>query len=201
LLRDLGAFARPLKLNLEPTQLASFLTVFLAGEQRQLASKSIRVDLDLTGALPLVLVDRLKFKQVLRNLCKNAVEAMPHGGTLTVRASESAEAIWLEIEDTGTGIPSGLNVFELFTTTKAEGTGLGLAVVLKIVAAHGGRITYKSEERKGTTFCVSLPKTLVVQEQRCDSPRRSKTTSLTDAQAKILSGTESFITRRPAANA
>ena len=62
-----------------------------------------------------------------------------------------------EVADTGTGIPEGLNVFQLFKTTKDEGTGLGLPIVEQIVSEHHGSVDYVTELGKGTTFMVSLP--------------------------------------------
>jgi signal transduction histidine kinase len=91
------------------------------------------------------------------NLCKNALEAMPDGGTLTVRLHNTGEQITLEVADTGIGVPEEVNIFEPFVTTKPEGTGLGLPIVRQIVAAHGGTLTYTSEPEKGTTFIVRLP--------------------------------------------
>jgi two-component system sensor kinase FixL len=75
-----------------------------------------------------VLDDAEKLKQVVLNLCKNAVEAMPEGGRLTVCARCEAKQVCVEVADTGVGIPPGVNIFEPFVTTKAEGTGLGLSI-------------------------------------------------------------------------
>ncbi|HEV8712157.1 MAG TPA: ATP-binding protein [Candidatus Binatia bacterium] len=102
------------------------------------------------------MADRDKLKQVLLNLCKNAFEAMPEGGTLTVRLHNTGKHITLKVADTGMGIPAGVDIFEPFVTTKLEGTGLGLPIVRQIVAAHGGTLTYTSEPGKGTTFTVTL---------------------------------------------
>lgn len=101
--------------------------------------------------------DRDRLKQVLINLCKNAVESMPHGGLLTVRGKKTDTHIRLEIGDTGTGIPETISIFQPFTTTKPDGTGLGLAIVRQIIDAHGGTIFYTSEPGKGTSFYFSLP--------------------------------------------
>ena len=115
------------------------------------------VEQNLPTDLPLVMADRDKLKQVLLNLCKNAFEAMPEGGTLTVRLHNFGEHITLEVADTGMGIPAGVDIFEPFVTTKSEGTGLGLPIVRQIVVAHSGTLTYTSEPSKGTTFTVTLP--------------------------------------------
>ena len=96
-------------------------------------------------------------KQVILNLCKNAMEAMPDGGTLTCKVYQLEERINLEISDSGVGVSDGLDVFQLFKTTKPYGTGLGLPIVEQIVRDHNGTIYYVTEKGKGTTFTVSLP--------------------------------------------
>jgi signal transduction histidine kinase len=91
------------------------------------------------------------------NLFKNAIEAMPRGGTLNLHAYRDTDALVLEVTDTGTGIPKGMNVFDLFVTSKPMGTGLGLPIVQDIINAHHGTISYRSESDKGTTFKLTLP--------------------------------------------
>ena len=101
--------------------------------------------------------DPAKLEQVLLNLCKNAVEAMPAGGILTLTGERRGEDIVLEVRDTGSGVPEGIDMFELFATTKPNGAGLGLYIVRQIVGAHSGTVSYVSEPGKGTTFQVHLP--------------------------------------------
>jgi hypothetical protein len=93
---------------------------------------------------------------VILNLCKSAIEAMPDGGILTLRTHQEKDTAVLEISDTGVGIPPGLDVFQLFKTTKPNGSGLGLPVVRQIVAAHRGSVEYTSAPDQGTTFRVCL---------------------------------------------
>jgi signal transduction histidine kinase len=107
--------------------------------------RGVRVEQNLPPDLPAVMADGNRLKQALLNLCKNALEAMPDGGTLAVRASNSRERVTVEVTDTGRGIPAGVNIFEPFVTTKPEGTGLGLPIVRQIVAAHGGVLTHARE--------------------------------------------------------
>ena len=113
--------------------------------------------------LPLVELDVPQCKQVFLNLVTNALDAMPHGGTLTVTVTPATQddAIRIEFADTGTGIPEAnlARIFEPFFTTKpaVKGTGLGLSVSLGIVQAHGGTIEVASEPGKGSRFTVVLP--------------------------------------------
>jgi signal transduction histidine kinase len=96
----------------------------------------------------LIRVDKERIKQVILNRCKNAAEAMPGGGVLTCKAYQLNDQVILEISDTGIGIPDGIDVFQLFKTTKADGTGLGLPIVQQIISEHRGTIEYVSEAEK-----------------------------------------------------
>jgi two-component system sensor kinase FixL len=116
-----------------------------------------RVELceELEPGLPPVVGDRDKLRQVFINLCKNAIEAMPEGGKLTVRAKQTEGLVIVEISDTGTGIPANIDPFEPFHTTKPRGSGLGLPIVRQIVWDHGGEVKFSSEPGC-TTFVVEL---------------------------------------------
>jgi signal transduction histidine kinase len=108
--------------------------------------------------LPTVVASRDKLKQVLINLCKNALEAMPDGGELHVEASHLEEAVVIRITDTGVGIRPDTDVFVPFESTKPQGTGLGLPIARQIVVAHGGHLDYESVPGEGTTFTLMLPR-------------------------------------------
>jgi nitrogen fixation/metabolism regulation signal transduction histidine kinase len=114
---------------------------------------------EVAPGLPVLRADRDQLLQVLHNLVKNALEAMPEGGTLTLRAARDGDGVSFEIGDTGTGIPPELlpRIFEPWVTTKPGGTGLGLAIAARIVEEHGGRIAVASRPGAGTTFTVRLP--------------------------------------------
>lgn len=157
LLEEFTSFARREKYDFRAISLADLCAEIFPLERHYPGNPLVRVERDIPRDMPLVRVDRDRLKQALLNLCRNAAEAMPHGGTLTFRARSSGEALLIEISDTGRGIPEGVNVYEPFNTTKPAGAGLGLMVVRKIVAAHGGAITHESEPGKGTTFRVVLP--------------------------------------------
>jgi len=96
-------------------------------------------------------------KQAVLNLCKNATEAMSQGGCLLVKLSRSEGMVVLEISDTGIGISHDVDIFDLFKTTKPNGSGLGLPVAKQIVSAHNGTINYTTKTGHGTTFKVCLP--------------------------------------------
>ncbi len=100
-----------------------------------------------------------EIKQVFLNLTKNALDAMDKGGILSINARRDATTYTLSVSDTGTGITkSNLErIFDPFFTTKSSGSGLGLAVSIKIVEAHHGKITVESEPNEGTTFHVTFP--------------------------------------------
>ena len=105
-------------------------------------------------------VDPSALRQALWNLCLNAVQAMPAGGTLTVGVTDSLAAIEVEVTDTGAGIADGhlTHIFEPFFSTKPEGSGLGLALVHRVVRDHGGDIDVRSDPGVGTAFVLTIPK-------------------------------------------
>ena len=157
LLIDYRSFARPLKLNLKPTSLKAIIEEVLRPMQNLYREGRISVKFDFEPNLPAVPADREKIKQLILNLCKNAIEAMPEGGTLTCKGYRSNGNVVIEITDSGTGIPEELDPFQLFKTTKPYGTGLGLAIVEQIVSEHHGTISYVSQAGQGTSFITTLP--------------------------------------------
>jgi signal transduction histidine kinase len=157
LVRELRTLARPRSLDLQPTDVAAVATEVLRREAPYYAERNIRVEQTFAADLPPVMANSDELTQVLLNLCKNAVEAMPKGGALTVRGLLSGTHVCLEVSDTGEGVPEGVHIFEPFVTTKKKGTGLGLAIVQQIVAAHEGTLTYTSAPGQGTTFTLQFP--------------------------------------------
>lgn len=157
LVRELRTLARPRSLDLQPIDIAAVAAEVLRREAPYYAEHNIRAEHMFGENLLLVTANNDEITQVLLNLCKNAAEAMPAGGTLKVCGFQSGTHICLEISDTGEGVPAGVNIFEPFVTTKTRGTGLGLAIVQQIIAAHEGTITYTSTPGQGTTFMLTLP--------------------------------------------
>ncbi len=111
------------------------------------------------GDLPPARVDREQLSRVFDNLILNAVQAMPEGGKLHISTGQVGDLIEVKVKDTGLGIPEKelKKLFHPFYTTKAQGTGLGLANAKRVMETHGGTITVESEAGKGTTVTVRLP--------------------------------------------
>jgi nitrogen fixation/metabolism regulation signal transduction histidine kinase len=114
---------------------------------------------DIEPGLPLVLADRDQIVQVLLNLVRNALDAMPSGGTLRLAVCRRAGAVAFAVSDTGPGIEAGDldRVFEPYFTTKEGGTGLGLAIAQRITEEHGGALEADSAPGRGATFTLALP--------------------------------------------
>lgn len=136
---------------------------FMRGE---IEEQGIAIETDLDRGMTPVLFDRGQLRQALTNLLRNACEAMPTGGRITVRTFRSADNAVLEVEDTGPGIPSDVadQIFDSFYTTKSGGTGLGLAMVRQICLAHGGEVRYSKKEVPGSSFDIWLPLTPLKEE-------------------------------------
>jgi len=156
---EFGAFARLPQLRPQPTPLQTVVQDVLALYQARAASVDVRCDLD--PALPPVPADPDLLARALGNLVVNALEAMPDGGTLTVRTRghASGDAV-IEVEDTGPGLSEDQKsrLFTPYFTTKAGGTGLGLAITQGIVSDHGGRIEIRAAVPHGTVFSLILPR-------------------------------------------
>jgi signal transduction histidine kinase len=118
--------------------------------------------------VPPVPVDARLLRQAFLNLTVNAIQAMPDGGDLTVSIQRQGDSAVVEIRDTGTGIPERAHarLFQPFFTTKATGTGLGLALVKRIVDDHAGSIEARSGKPHGTVFAIRLPLARVVAGSR-----------------------------------
>jgi signal transduction histidine kinase len=156
LLNEFRSASVPRSLNLKSSDLREVVEEALAIQMIVYRNAGVNVRFQFENGLPALDLDASKIKQVILNLCNNALDAMPKGGDLNIRCYSLGATVILEIADTGTGIQQGLDPFALFKTTKADGTGLGLPIVEQIVLAHNGTIEYTSEPGRGTTFKIIL---------------------------------------------
>lgn len=158
IISDFLSFARPADIRPYKLSLKKAIEDCLNSSiSRECSLPSIKVSLDLEG-LPIIYGDEILLKQAFSNIIKNAVEAMPQGGELTVSYRTNTDSVEIMISDTGHGIPDDIKekVFLPFYTTKEKGTGLGLAIAQKIIISHRGDIAI-TDSKKGTTFIVRLP--------------------------------------------
>jgi two-component system, NtrC family, sensor kinase len=147
---------RPLREPQDLDELLGGLLDFLAPE---LAAGGVAVQRDLSGRLTPIRGDEGQLRGAFLNLLRNAREAMPGGGSVTVQTRPIEGGVEARICDTGGGIPPGdlIRIFEPFYSTKERGTGLGLAFTQQVVEEHGGTIQCESALGRGTTFTLRLP--------------------------------------------
>jgi signal transduction histidine kinase len=156
LVDDFIAFAQPRPLVPRPTDLASLCRTIATLLTAEAARAGVQVHLELSDGTPPLLADPDRLQHVLLNLARNALEAMPAGGSLTLRVRPGQGTVDIEVADTGPGFPESAPVFDAFFTTKSNGTGLGLSIVHRIVTDHGGTVRARSKPGD-TCFTVSLP--------------------------------------------
>jgi two-component system NtrC family sensor kinase len=152
-------FYRPDRGTMAPCDIHQLLEETLAMARLNIRHQLIRIIFTPAPDLPQVVGNGDQIRQVFLNLILNAIEAMPEGGTLTVRTIAGPTVALIEIQDTGIGIPADIRpqLFEPFFTNKPNGTGLGLSISAHIVTQHGGQIEVESAEGQGSTFRVVLP--------------------------------------------
>ena len=158
IIKNFLEYARPAPLSITIFDVAAAAEEVLLLLEHRASPGSLKVIREFPPAL-LWPVDGQQFRQILWNLCLNAVEAMPEGGELRVAAAVRGGTLEITVTDTGEGIAAGdvSHVFEPFFSTKSEGTGLGLALVHRVVQEHGGEIDVRSSPGLGTTFTLTLP--------------------------------------------
>lgn len=157
-------YARPPKINPEPTDLNALIEAVV--ELFKSAHHDIQFELDLSDDVPEISIDAARFRQVINNLVKNAIEASNQTERRACKVSTKCERInnldehlEIRIEDSGTGIPDDLfeNIFEPYVTNKTRGTGLGLAIAKKIVEEHHGEISLANLPSGGAAAIIRLP--------------------------------------------
>jgi signal transduction histidine kinase len=165
LLQLAAADAGKLEVHATEVDLADLLPGAVSTVRWMLGKKQLSVELELEPALPAVVADRGKLKQVVLNLLSNAVKFTPDGGSVCLRASRRDASVCIEVVDTGIGIPAAEieRVFDEFhqvdgsSARELGGAGLGLALVRRLLEVMGGTITVASVPGSGSTFAVTLP--------------------------------------------
>jgi signal transduction histidine kinase len=162
LVAKLLQFSRRSSQQVSTLDVCEEITKTLELMQYHLRNHRISVGQDFASEVPMIQVDRQQLRQLFLNLFTNASDAMPQGGTLTIRVGVAEQQVVIEVADTGVGIaPEDLpQVMEPFFTTKPEGqgTGLGLAICRRIVQEHSGTLDIASDgPGKGTTVRITLP--------------------------------------------
>jgi len=155
---DYLQFARLPKLHREQVSLNELLAQGLSFLQSLFDATGVELRTDYDPALPLLQADESQLWQAMLNLIRNAIEAMPQGGTLTVRTAATANRVTVTIRDTGKGMTDAeqAQLFRPFFSTKVGGTGLGLPLTQQIITEHNGVIRCESTPDQGTTFHIEL---------------------------------------------
>jgi hypothetical protein len=159
IVREVLDYSRPAVPRIGRVDLAQLATEALDLLRWEVDDAGVVGRVDAESGLAPAAADRNQMFQALVNVMRNAVHAMPHGGTLTLRVREVPGGIELAVEDTGIGIPADVRgrIFEPFFTTKATGSGLGLTIASQIIADHRGEIHVDSQVGSGTTVYLRLP--------------------------------------------
>jgi len=165
LVKELVDFSNPKKYQLEQKRMSDLIKRVIRLVENDLTKHGITFSQEFEDDLPSVLVNENEIVEMLLNLIINAIEAMPHGGRLSIKAfskldqNQQKPFVTLTIKDSGEGIAPEVQhkVFDRYFTTKDSGTGLGLSICERIVMAHNGDIKFESEQGVGTTFIIKLP--------------------------------------------
>lgn len=159
LLNEVSAYNNASHLRLETVSLAPYLNSVLKSVLPSMNYLGISFTAQIPSDLPAIALDRIKIRQALLNLLRNAQDAVSQNGAIHLEAFCKEQKLFLTVTDNGCGIePDHLSgLFQPFVTHKENGTGLGLSIVREIIQAHGGSIEVESDLGKGSTFTVSLP--------------------------------------------
>jgi signal transduction histidine kinase len=153
------SLARPIEIKAEALPVQEILKELAALQESHAKQSNVRIRVITAPNLPPLTADPSHLTQVLLNLMLNGLQAMPHGGTLTLEAKTSNGNFLIAVTDTGNGISAEnlRRMFEPYFTTKSKGTGLGLAISRRIIESHGGTITVSSKVGQGSRFEIALP--------------------------------------------
>lgn len=154
-------FARPEDMRLERVEVATLAADVTRTVRPEAEAAHVTVDTACPDPSLAVDADPTMLRQALMNLAVNAVQAMPHGGTLRIQCENARDGrVLIRVRDTGQGIPADqlARIFDLYFTTKRGGSGIGLSMVFRTVQLHHGDIDVESTPGVGTTFTISLPR-------------------------------------------
>ncbi len=157
-LGEVGSYGKSSEPHIRPDDLNALIQDTSVLLKPSLEEHGIDLHLHLDPLLPPVPFDPALLRQVLLNLAKNSIEAMPQGGRLSLTTGTGSDGVFLKVTDTGVGIAPEVrpNIFKPFFSTKPRGTGLGLAISQKIIEAHKGEIAINSQPYQGTQVTVTL---------------------------------------------
>jgi signal transduction histidine kinase len=156
-------FSRPVELQLLDQDLRRVISSVLMLASAELETRNVYVLSDFPDHPVMAKVDADLLKQAVLNIVLNGAQAMTEGGTLSVRLAEDGRMALLSIHDEGGGIPDDIRdkIFDLYFTTKKDGSGIGLAMTYRIVQLHNGSVEVESGATTGTTFTLRFPFTTV----------------------------------------
>ena len=159
LVANLGDFTKEYKLVLRPADINSVILDVIKIMEEIYSSENNEIVAGLSSKLTEINCDPDKLKQVFMNIIANGIEAMEGGGKISIISQQRPDGVEIRITDEGIGIREEnlLRIFEPFYTTRERGSGLGLSISYKIVAAHKGDIWAISKPGEGTTFVIRLP--------------------------------------------
>jgi len=159
IIQRLLAFSKPTKGEIKNADINAVVDSTAKLLEHQYSVSNIKMIRNFAAQLPMIPIDEKQIQEVLLNIIKNAAEAMPEGGVITMATSQEGPFLRIDIADTGMGIPKEAmeKLFTPFFTTKDKGTGLGLPVCYGLVRAHGGDLEFNSVVGKGTTAAIYLP--------------------------------------------
>jgi signal transduction histidine kinase len=161
-------FSRPIELKFKEEDLRSIVSSVLMLASAELATHAVEVVSKLPERPVVAKVDADMLRQALLNIVLNGAQAMPSGGVLRIVLAEEARHAVLSVKDQGCGIPVDVlpRIFDLYFTTKKEGSGIGLAMTYRLVQLHSGFIDVESKEGAGTTFSIRIPLGSAVEKVR-----------------------------------
>jgi signal transduction histidine kinase len=171
-------FSRPVELQLKEQDVRRIVSGVLMLASAELETHNVRVSSHMPERPMITKVDADLIKQAILNVVLNGAQAMSHGGELHVTLREEGRMAAIEVADSGSGIPDDIRakIFDLYFTTRKDGSGIGLAMTYRIIQLHNGSIDVQSEQNIGSTFTLKLP-LLASAEAKLRGSQLEKTTS------------------------